>query len=114
MVDTLNAPQLIEHVSLPLNYTPFDVKWLPCSAKIVVAGQTPRANGLIQIYQMNKGKLELFSEFRKEFGFKCASFGASSFAARDLAVGDFEGNLMVFDLEKGKPNYESERAKKTT
>lgn len=113
MVDTLNAPQLIEHVSLPLNYTPFDVKWLPCSAKIVVAGQTPRANGLIQIYQMNKGKLELFSEFRKEFGFKCASFGASSFATRDLAVGDFEGNLMVFDLEKGKPNYEIKKAHKS-
>ena len=56
MVDTLNAPQIIEHISQSLNYTPFDVKWIPCSAKIVVTGQTPRAKGIIQIYQMNKGK----------------------------------------------------------
>ena len=112
MVDTLNAPQIIEHISKPLNYTPFDVKWLPCSAKIVVTGQTPRAKGIIQIYQMNKGKLELTSEFQKEYGFKCSTFGASSLSSRDLAVGDFEGNLIIYDLVKGTPNYEIKKAHK--
>ena len=112
MVDTLNAPQIIEHISLPLNYTPFDVKWIPCSAKIVVTGQTPIAKGIIQIYKMNKGKLELTSEFQKEFGFKCSTFGASSLSSRDLAVGDFEGNLIIYDLVKGTPNYEIKKAHK--
>ena len=113
MVDTLNAPQIIEHISKPLNYTPFDVKWLPCSAKIVVTGQTPRAKGIIQIYQMNKGQLELVSEFQKEYGFKCSTFGAASLSSRDLAVGDFEGNLIIYDLVKGTPNYQIKKAHKS-
>ena len=61
-MDTLNAPQIIEHINHSLTYTPFDVKWIPCSAKFVVVGQTPRANGIIQIFQMNEGKLELANE----------------------------------------------------
>lgn len=61
-MDTLNAPQIIEHISHSLPYTPFDVKWIPCSAKFVVVGQTPRAKGIIQIYQMNQGKLEIVNE----------------------------------------------------
>ncbi len=61
-MDTLNAPQIIEHVSHSVAYTPFDVKWIPCSAKFVVMGQTPRAKGLVQIYQMNQGKLEIVTE----------------------------------------------------
>ena len=44
---------------------------------------------------MNKGKLEIVSEFQKEYGFKCSTFGASSLSSRDLAVGDFEGNLII-------------------
>ena len=112
MVDTLNAPQIIEHISQSVNYTPFDVKWIPCSAKIVVTGQTPRAKGIIQIYQMNKGKLEIVSEFIKEYGFKCSTFGASSLSSRDLAVGDFEGNLIIYDLVKGTPSYEIKKAHK--
>ena len=113
MVDTLNAPQIIEHINNPLNYTPFDVKWIPCSAKLVVTGQTPRAKGIIQIYQMNKGKLEVVSEFHKDYGFKCSTFGAASFASRDLAVGDFEGNLMIYNLEKGTPSFEIKKAHKS-
>ena len=113
MVDTLNAPQIIEHISKSLNYTPFDVKWIPCSAKIVVTGQTPRAKGIIQIYQMNKGKLELVSEFQKEYGFKCSTFGAASLSSRDLAVGDFDGNLIIYDLEKGTPSFEIKKAHKS-
>ena len=61
-MDTLGAPQIIEHISHSLNYTPFDVKWIPCSAKFVVVGQTASAKGIIQTYQMNEGKLELVTE----------------------------------------------------
>ena len=61
-MDTLNAPQIIEHVNHSVAYTPFDIKWIPCSAKFVVVGQTPRAKGLIQVYQMTQGKLEILNE----------------------------------------------------
>jgi len=105
-MDNINAPQIIEHVSHSLTYTPFDVKWIPCSAKFVVAGQTPRAKGILQIYQMNSGKLDLLTEFNKEFGFKCCTFGASSFTRREIACGDYDGNLIIYDLEKGEPSFQ--------
>jgi hypothetical protein len=104
-IDSLNAPQIIEHLNLSLTYTPFDVKWIPCSAKFVVAGQTPRAKGILQIYKMNSGNLELVTEFIKDSGFKCATFGASSFSNREIAVGDYDGNLSIFDLEKGQASF---------
>ena len=105
-------PDIIECLSRPLTYTPFDVKWFPYSSKIVDAGQTPRSNGIVQIYNLLNGKLELFSEFLKSNGFKCMTFGSSSFASRDLAVGDFEGNLYVYDLERGSPSFEMKKAHK--
>lgn len=61
-MDTTNAPQIIEHINHSLLYTPFEVKWIPSSPRFVVVGQTPKAKGIIQIYQMNQGKLELVNE----------------------------------------------------
>ena len=61
---------------------------------------------------MNKGQLELVSEFQKEYGFKCSTFGAASLSSRDLAVGDFEGNLIIYDLVKGTPSYQIKKAHK--
>ena len=113
MLDKLNSPEIIEYINNPLNYIPCDVKWIPYSTKFVVIGHTSLGNGIIQIYQMNKGKLDLTSEFIKENGFKCCTFGTSSFASRDLAVGDFEGNLIIYDLEKGTPSFEIKKAHKS-
>jgi len=105
-MDSVNAPQIIEHINSSLTYTPFDVKWVPCSPRFVVVGQTPRANGIIQIYKMNQGKLEVLNEWIKDKGYKCCTFGSSSLTNRDIAVGDYDGNLTIFDLEKCTPTYD--------
>ncbi len=39
IMDTTAAPQLIEHINQSINFTPFDVKWVPKTAKLVVVGQ---------------------------------------------------------------------------
>jgi hypothetical protein len=54
---------------------------------------------------MNSGKLDLVTEINKELGFKCCTFGASTFTNRELATGDYEGNLSIFDLEKGQSSF---------
>ena len=33
-----SAPQLIEHIHLPLDYTPFEVKWVPEASRLVSLG----------------------------------------------------------------------------
>lgn len=114
MSDNKITPHIKTHITKSLNYTPFDIKWLPYSTKIVITGQTQSLKGIIQIYHLKKGKLELESEYKKENGFKCCSFGASSFASRELAIGDLEGNFQIFDLEKGVPSYEIKKAHKST
>ncbi|RKP19476.1 WD repeat-containing protein 92 [Rozella allomycis CSF55] len=99
MTVTLERPQIIPHLSKSLNYSPFDAKWIPCSAKVVCLGQHPRGTGAIQIYELNGPELKLISESEKPHGFKCGTFGASSLQNRQLATGTLEGHLQVWDIE---------------
>lgn len=105
-MDSTSAPQFIEHINHSITYTPFDFKWIPCSPRFIVSGQTPRAKGIVQIYRMKEGALELVHEFVQGNGYKCSTFGASSLTNRELALGDFDGNVSIIDLEKGKPSFQ--------
>jgi len=57
-MDTTNAPQIIEHLSKSLGYTPYLTRWIPGSAKFLLCGQPPKANGIIEIMQLNKTELK--------------------------------------------------------
>ena len=62
--DTTDAPQLVEHVNTGANCTPYDVKWVPSSARFVVAGLKPRGTGCLQVYELGVGKVDLLNEVR--------------------------------------------------
>jgi WD40 repeat protein len=101
-MDSTDAPQIIEHTTRSLNFTPFETRWVPCSARFVLLGQTPSAKGILQVFQLDQkedSKLKLLKEFTRGSGYKCATFGASSLSERNIAVGDFSGNLAIIDLE---------------
>jgi WD40 repeat protein len=85
---------------------------LPYSTKLVSIGESFDSKGIIQIYNLNQGKLSIESEYIQNYPSKCCTFGISSFSSRDLALGDFDGNLSVIDLEKGEFNYEIKKAHK--
>jgi len=89
-IDTTEAPQIIEHMHKSLNFTPYDTKWVPCSARLVCMGISPKAKGTLQVYEMNRGELTLVSETLKPEGLKCGTFGASSIEERHLACGDYK------------------------
>ena len=55
-------PQIIIHIHKSLNYTVYDTKWIPSSAKFAVLGSRPRGTGTLQIYEINKGELILMKE----------------------------------------------------
>ena len=63
-MEGFEKPQIIVHVEKSLNYTVYDVKWIPCSAKFVVLGSHPRDTGALQIFELSKGELKLLSEVR--------------------------------------------------
>lgn len=54
----MEKPQIILHVYNSVNYTIFDAKWIPCSAKFVVLGNFPRGTGALQVYEVSHGELK--------------------------------------------------------
>ncbi|XP_006005185.1 dynein axonemal assembly factor 10 isoform X1 [Latimeria chalumnae] len=114
MTTPLEKPQIIAHIQKGLNYTLFDCKWVPCSAKFVCMGNFARGSGVMQIYEVQHGELQLVKEVRRKTAatiallfshiekakpIKCGTFGAASLQQRYLATGDFDGNLNVWNLE---------------
>ncbi|XP_040906428.1 WD repeat-containing protein 92 [Toxotes jaculatrix] len=99
MSSPLSKPQIIAHIQKSLNYTVFDSKWIPCSAKFVCLGNFPRGTGVMQIYEMQHGEAQLIKEVEKPKPIKCGTFGATSLQQRHIATGDFDGNLNIWNLE---------------
>jgi WD40 repeat protein len=108
-MDTTDAPQIIEHIHKSINYTPYDVKFVPASARFVSMGINPNATGALQVFQLNNGDLELISDGKTESGIKCGTFGGSFIEDRHIATGDHKGKLVIYDLEQtNKPIYEQQ------
>lgn len=59
---SLDKPQIVEHASKSINFTVFDIKWVPSSAKIAVLGSYPRGTGAFHIYELCKGELNIILE----------------------------------------------------
>ena len=57
-METLDKPQIITHLEKSLNYTVYDVKWIPSSAKVVVLGSHPKGTGALQVFEISKGELK--------------------------------------------------------
>ena len=51
---------------------------------------------------MGPKELKLLGEGTSKKTIKCGTFGASSLEDRQIATGDFEGRLCVWDLENQK------------
>lgn len=51
------------------------------------------------MYELAGSELKLQKEVEKKTSFKCGTFGASGLAERQLATGNFEGYLQLWDLE---------------
>ncbi|XP_017377598.1 WD repeat-containing protein 92 isoform X2 [Cebus imitator] len=98
-MSAFEKPQIIAHIQKGFNYTVFDCKWVPCSAKFVTMGNFARGTGVIQLYEIQHGDLKLLREIEKAKPIKCGTFGATSLQQRYLATGDFGGNVHIWNLE---------------
>jgi WD repeat-containing protein 92 len=57
-MDTIAAPQIIEHQSMTLDFTPYETKWIPGTAKFVLGGQTMKATGVMKVFKLNEESSE--------------------------------------------------------
>lgn len=89
-MDKLAKPQIISHIEKSVDYSLFDAKWIPCSAKFVVMGSKPRGTGIIQIYEISNGELKLVKDISRSNPIKCGTFKSSNLRNRHLATGDFK------------------------
>jgi len=94
-MDKLSKPQIICHIEKSVDYSLFDAKWVPCSAKFVVMGSRPRGTGIIQIYEVSSGELKLVKNIERSNQIKCGTFKASSLCDRYLATGDFKVSFIL-------------------
>ena len=95
----MDKPQITQLHSKGVNYTLFDCRWIPCSAKFVVLGSHARGTGALQVYEFGKSDVNLVKDTEKPVSFKCGTFGASALEERFLATGDFEGKMQIWNLE---------------
>lgn len=98
-MDTTDAPQLIEHINHGVNYTAYETRWVPSSARLAVMGLQAKGTGVLEVLELEAGKLKTIVSQEKQHGIKCGTFGASSLENRSIAVGDFAGNVSIYDLE---------------
>lgn len=58
----MEKPQIIAHIQKSVNYTLFDCRWIPSSAKFVTLGNWARGTGAIQVYEICQGDVKVVKE----------------------------------------------------
>lgn len=104
VMQTTDAPQIIEHLNKGVNFTPMDVRWIPVSPRFVTIGTYARGTGAIVIHEMTPSEVKVVKEIERPSGVKCCTFGASFLEDRYLAVGDYGGNVSILNLETASNN----------
>ncbi|KAG4069814.1 hypothetical protein HA402_006829 [Bradysia odoriphaga] len=100
------------YINYPIEFHIFDTKWLPsCPTKFVTVGATSKSSprGFIQISELNNDRLDLVKMVDKKSAFRCATFGGTIRNSSSLSLGNFNGNLQIFDIERSDfPIYDVE------
>ena len=58
----MDKAQIILHIHHPVNFTLYDSKWIPRSAKFISLGNHPKGTGALNIYEIDHGKLNVVKE----------------------------------------------------
>lgn len=112
-----NKQEVVVVNNKSINFTAYDVKWVPGSRRVVSAGGLPRGTGTLKVWDVHDNEMELVAEVstyvcfeihciafinsketEKSSSFKCSSFAASTLQERHLATGDFLGKLSLWYL----------------
>ncbi|KAF7727495.1 hypothetical protein EC973_007473 [Apophysomyces ossiformis] len=87
-------------VKKDLSFTPYDVQWIPFSARVCAIGATGRSTGQISVYSLEGKQLQFTNETEVPSIVRCGTFGAAESHSRHLATGDFDGQLQIWDTSQ--------------
>lgn len=91
----VEPPQPFVYIEETVPYPVLDTRWLPKSAKFVAMGvRAQNRTGVLQLFELNEGKLDLVREYSQKSGFRCGAFGGGVHR-NHLAVADFEGKIQI-------------------
>lgn len=96
----MDKPYVLCHIEKSMDFTIFDSKWLPCSAKCIILGNRPNGKGILKVFEMNSGQLDFVCDYEYKAALKSASFGASSLQKSHVSVISFDGCLQMLDLQR--------------
>lgn len=86
---------MFAHTTHLENFSVFDTKWIPQTAKFVAIGGRANTTGLIKVYELNGTQIDVVREINMKNTFKCGAFGLSRTKNAYMAVGDFGGGLQI-------------------
>ena len=95
----MDRPHILPLYTETVTHTVFDLLWIPRSCRLVELGQEPRGTGALNVWKMEEDKLSLVTSHSKASGFRCGSAGLTVLPHRRLTTGDFDGRVMVWDIE---------------
>lgn len=98
----MDKPQILTHLEKETDITMFDCKWIPCSSRFITLGSELDGKGNLAVYSFDSKSIQQLTSTQISKSFKCGTFDASSIEERKLVTGDFDGNLMTWDLENLK------------
>lgn len=98
-MEKLSKPQIIIHREKPVDYQLKDCQWIHNAAKFIAVGGKPNLKGVINIYGLDDNEIQTAQEYEKSVAIECATFQSSLNNKRHLAVGNYNGDLEIVDLE---------------
>lgn len=98
----MTGPEIHKYIQHRIDYTAFDVKWMPQSAKFLAFGVGPDGQGTVQVYELDGNSLSKVEELQQPRGVKCGTFAPSSLEERNVTTGGFDGKWRIWDVDRPK------------
>lgn len=80
----------------------FSLSWIPSSARFCTVGTDIKGKGKISIYSLNGREIVETESVSVDNNLRCSTLETGDTLNRQMATGDFSGNLAVWDLETMK------------
>lgn len=80
----------------------FSLSWIPSSARFCTLGSDIKGQGNISIYSLNGREIVETESVSVENNLRCSTLQTGDTSNRQMATGDFSGNLCLWDLETMK------------